>query len=237
MLHVDMSSRAKGYKSRKRRRSYGQANKDRRTKALEVYRLVDRKDSERIEAAMTMLFGPETEVEDLPELSRIQKKHRMTILDPLLVKAKFGRGFEAGYNFREAMEEIKEECDGNEEHVLAMRGVSIVGFKGRRRLITLDFYDERIRKEQEAVRKCLGDVGMRGFKGKEAKTLQPTRLVIAQARLHIPSDAELTELAIKGRSPDPYPMSEHELVDNIEQVLVDHGITEVGLGPAVVKAA
>lgn len=232
-----MSSRAQGYRSRKRRRSYGQANQDRRVKALEVYRLVEREDSERIQAAVTMLFGPESEVDDLPELTRINKKHRMTILDPLLVKAKFGRGFEAGYNFREAMEAIEDECDGQKEHVLAMKGVSLVGFKGRRRLITIDFFDHRIRREQQAVRKSLGDVGMRGFKGKEARTQLPTRLVIAQTKLHIPTAAEIAELAIKGRVPDPCPMHEQELVDNVEQALFEYDITEVGLGPAIVKSA
>jgi hypothetical protein len=219
----------------KRRRSYGQANIDKRSKALGVHREVIREDAQRIEAAITLLFAEDDERADLPEMTGTYSRPRLQILEPTLVRGQFGKGFEAGYNFRKAMEDIRVACGGCDELTVPIDAIALVGLKGRRREIVINLHNQRIHKEQKVVHECLGAAGMRGFAGKTA--LRPARLPVARTKLHVPTEKELDKLCQRGKSPQPFRMSAEEVAEKVEVTLVEADILELTFGPAVVKAA
>lgn len=231
-----MSSRANGYRSRKRRRSYGQSNKELRSKSVEVYRPVSRECSESIAAALETLFASEPETGVWPEIKKIPAKHQLTILSPVLVRQKFARGFEAGYNFRKAMQEIEESFESDSESTVKIGEISVFGFAGRRCHIVANIHDARHRSEQRAARKSLAEAGLRGFRGKGGRVHEVTRLIVAQTRLHVPSEKEIEMGRLHIPDSSEAPMSSQELADHVETQFVANGITAVDLRPAVVRA-
>lgn len=226
------------YRARKKRRSYGESNQERRTKALEVYRKVDKDTSGSLAAGIIAMLGNAHESDNFPQLKKIEHTHRLQILDALSVKNRFGQGFEAGYNFRQAMEDIRQQCISDGTGLTAtINKVSVIGFKQSQRLIVAEMTSDWLDLERVAVRRSLGDAGMKGFMGTGRKSFGVIQLPLAQSLLHIPSAEEVDEIVRKGRTdPSAIPMSQPDFVDEIEKMLNTGGLIELPLGDAVVKA-
>lgn len=225
------------YRSRKRRRSYGQSNQERRVKALEVYRPVKREVSESIAAGIIAMIGNATEEENMPQLKKIEHTHRVPILDALSVKNRFGQGFEAGYNFRQAMEDIRVQCAEDGDMTADIKRISVIGFEKSKRLIVADVVNDRLDLERIAVRRSLGDAGMKGFRGTGKKELDIVQVPLAQSIAHIPTEEEVEDIVRKGRvDPSTIPMSQTGLEDEFEKMLSTKGLISLPLGIAFVNS-
>lgn len=230
-----MSSRANRYRSRKRRRSYGDANQEQRKKAFEIYRTVSRISSESVFAALTLeLTGKPQGFEEYPPVSQYNIKHRATILDPRVMKDKFGRGFESGFNFSQSLHSIREQFGGVEQYDVEIEEVAVVGLRNRRRLIVAVIADERLRKEQAAIRKSLADAGVRGFRGKNSNAPDTTNIPLAILQGHLASDSELAK-NMPSVPEEELPMSSEQLADAVEARFTTNGITVLQLGKLVTK--
>ncbi|MEI6481439.1 MAG: hypothetical protein WCO19_04000 [Candidatus Saccharibacteria bacterium] len=207
-----------------KRRSYGQANRERRVKAVEATRQLDHDVSSRIAGSITELFNREDSGPVMPELEKIPGKHRVYILNPRAVRAKFGQGFEKGYDFRTAMEEIKLQSGGADDMLARIGGISIEGVN-QKRIITATIVDPRLTAERHAARTVMGEAGMRGFQGKYAREDEASTIVIAQAKIHIPSTEQVTELIERGNTdPDQIPASQDQVLTAIEKTFAENGI-------------
>ena len=233
-----MSSRAQGYRSRKRRRSYGPANKERRHRSLGVWRNVEKESSEQITALLEVLFSSEPEDSEItwPAIKQIHGKHTLTILSPLFVKQRFAQGFEAGYNFHKSIQAIENIFDDGDKPEVGIGGVSVFGFSGRRSFIGLDIVDHRHRAERIAVYRTLAKSGVRGFNGQGSKIKNDSKIIIAQTTAHIHTEKEIRKRQIVHPDTHLPPMSAEMLADQVEQQFLLNGITALKLGQIVVKA-
>ena len=233
-----MSSRAQGYRSRKRRRSYGPANKERRHRSLGVWRNVEKDSSEQITALLEVLFSSDLDDSEtrLPAIKQIHGKHTLPILNPLLVKQRFAQGFEAGYNFHRSMQAIEELFETGEKPDVSIGGVSIFGFSGKRSFIGLDIVDERHKEERLAVHRSLAKSGIRGFNGNGSKVKDNSRIIVAQTSGHVHTEKEIRGRHIIDPETGLPPMSAETLASQIEQQFLLSGVESLHLGRVVVRA-
>lgn len=231
-----MSSRVNKYRSRKRRRSYGQSNQERRAKAIEVYRPVHKVDSGRVAAALAILFDAEHNDFAWPEVNNIPTRHRLQILSPVYVKQKYANGFEAGYSYRTTMSEIEARFEGVAATSVEIGGVSVFGFTRRRKYLGLNVFGERTAEEQKEAKRVLADSGVRGIPPKEQKKTVLSRIIVARFDDHVPSMAEISERPKKFWIEDTPCLSSEDLAISVETHLAAHEITSLRLGEVVVHS-
>lgn len=228
----NMSARAKGYRSRKRRRSYGQAHKDRRFKAIEIFRPVEKEDSDRIQAIVRLFFA-DTDESEKPTARKINGRHRIPLLSPQLVREQAARGVMGGFNVHRTLQEVQAEAVKDERLEVGIVGVDVVGIPNNRRALALQVSAEQTHIEQRAIYHTLGQAGIRGFNAKIP--LQPTRIMIATTEEHIPTQNELTKLLEKGKDISQYPMDTKELRTDLASVFQEAKLHVITLGPPTLR--
>lgn len=230
----------RGYKSGKKKIVYGRANKERRLRTITAYRPVLKAASQEIAANLATVFEIEPEMGVMPEVLEIPGRHRVPILDPMLVGSKQAKGFEAGFNLRDAIAEVKIDCDRVQEDqdrddrlltTIPISEIVIIGAGVKRNIIAASIEDDLIRRQRKAAITSLGESGMRGFRGKGSKDTQGVYVPVARTKLHIPDDSQLEKIIDQGLVPsEELPMTQDQVIGAVEKSFATSGITVLSVG-------
>ena len=198
--------------SRKKRKVYGPADKERRDKRIiKAFRVMNPEDSHEIAPVIEDLDWDR----DALEYTKVPKTHQAFILDPRHVTQHFREGFETGFNFARALDAARNRGENCEDWVEATIGDIYVS---RRRHLLARIRSKDMKMETLAMKRTLGDEGVRGLRGSQARQAGSLSIYLAQLQ--------------PGTLPDRE--AERSYIDAVETALVVHGISRVTFGPVQV---
>lgn len=158
-----------------RHRHNPQAQREKQSRFLKAYRVVDEASSSAIAGVLheLVLDG------ELPQMTDVPYRHRAFILDPHLVKREFKSGFTAGYEFGRARDNIK-----NQESVDTISAsIGKIAFLGgsnqRYRHIGMYLQSPEAIKERKAMYRILGEAGLKGFTPKKIRSPGAPLIILA----------------------------------------------------------
>jgi hypothetical protein len=203
---------SKNRPSRKKRRVYGQADKERRDKRIiKAFRVMSPEDSLEIAPVVEDLDWDT----DSLEYTKVPKVHKAFILDPRHVTQHFREGFETGFNFARALDAARNQGQGCEDWIEAKIGDIYVS---RRRHVLARIESREMKIETQAMKRTLGDEGVRGLRGSQARRAGSLSIYLAQLQPETLPDRD----------------AERSYIDALETALVIHGISKVNFGPVQV---
>lgn len=197
--------------SRKKRRVYGPADRETRAnKIMSVSRMVDGEQSQALAATVGSLDFDEENL----RYKKVPGVHRVFLLDPRLTNRHFKRGFEQGFNFARALQRMKDKSREQDDTVDVALGDVVI--RDRKHVLgTIE--SEQLQEETIAIKRQLGDEGLKGMRGTRA--LRSAHHMIYLARLEIPLPAAQQE----------------DFSATLEASLAVHGLLSLTVGPMQVS--
>jgi hypothetical protein len=148
-----------------RHRHNPQAHREKQSRFLKAYRMVDEDSSNAIAGVIHELALDG----ELPKMTDIPHRHRAFILDPRLVKKEFKSGFTAGYEFNRARDRIQNRDSDDRLHASIGKIIFLSGSNQRYRHIGMYVQSSEAVEERKEVYRILNETGLSGFTEKKIR--------------------------------------------------------------------
>ncbi len=158
-----------------RHRHNPQSQREKQSRFLKAYRVVDEESSSAIAGVVR-----ELELDgELPPMTDIPHRHRAFILDPHLVKREFKSGFRAGFEFSRARDRILNR-EKDDSLPASIGKIAFLGGSNQRyRHIGMYLQSPEAIEERKAMYRILGDAGLNGFTPKKIRSPGAPLIILA----------------------------------------------------------
>jgi hypothetical protein len=200
----------------------GQANKERRyNKVIQAWRMLDPTFSSRLAGTMHELAKDGA----IPELDEVKTSHKIFILDPRIVRSEMGAGFNAGFSYKTAIDNLYvSEIEKPKGPVAKLGEVAVTG-KQNKRLIVVGMDSPTLEQERTTSYNELGEVGMRGFQNPTRNKKNGLGIDIVLGVTHSPvmTAAKIEHLA-ETEGFETRPISQEDTIQAIEDAFTIHNL-------------